>query len=288
MPELPEVETIRRQLYSELKKKKITGIEIRLPRLVRGSVLSFKKGVLGSTVTDVRRRAKILILHLSNGFSIIIHLKLTGQLIYKKKNKVKIGGHPIKDGDKDLPNKYTQAIFIFKDGSKLFFNDLRKFGYFRLAKTTDLETMFQKEKFGPEPLDKRFTLEVFQALLNKKKITKIKPLLMDQTFMAGLGNIYATEACFEAGIKPTRPAGLLKPAKVIVLFKAVKRILLEAIKKQGSSSNTYVDAYGQPGGYVPLLKVYGRKGRPCRRCRTKIKSINLAGRGTAYCPKCQK
>lgn len=287
MPELPEVETIRRQLATVLEGKKIRAVEVRLPKLIKGSAVLFKKHVVGAAITEVRRRAKLLIFGLSNGCSIIVHLKLTGQLIYQKKKVVAVGGHPIKDGHKNLPHRYTHLIVTFTDGGQLFFNDLRQFGYWKLVKTAELEKLFQEGTFGPEPLDEAFTLDVFRALLARRRTTNIKPLLMDQSFIAGVGNIYATEACFYAGVKPTRPASQLKPAEIAKLFTALKTILRQAIAKQGASADTYVDAYGQPGEYVPFLKVYGRGGQPCGRCGTTIQSISLGGRGTTFCPHCQ-
>jgi len=288
MPELPEVETIRRQLATVLKRKTIKKVEIRLAKMIKGPSVLFKKNIKKARVTAVRRRAKIIILELSNGFTIFIHLKMTGQLVYKKKKIIRSGGHPINGGVEDLPNKFSHIFFTFTDGSRLFFNDIRQFGYLRLIRTEKVNDFFQELKLGPEPLDNKFSLTVFKDLLSKRKKTKIKQLLLDQTFIAGLGNIYATEVCFMTGLKPTRPAGRLKQAEINKLFKAIKKILLTAIKKQGTSSNTYMDAYGQPGRYVPLLKVYGRQGEKCYRCcKAVIKSVLLGGRGTAFCPKCQ-
>ena len=274
MPELPEVETIRRQLFKVLKNKKIIDVEIKVPKMVRAPLLTFKKNVVGSKIFDIGRKAKLLIIGLSNGFSLLIHLKLTGQLIVKN--------------EKDKPEKYTHFIFYFSDGTKLFFNDLRKFGFINIIKTVNLEKQLEKEKFGPEPLEKGFTLKLFKNLLEQKKISKIKPLLMDQTFIAGIGNIYAAEACFYAGIKPTRPAGSLKLEQIKKLHEGIKKILKEAIRKKGSSVNAYVDTHGRKGKYVPFLKVYDRKGEKCVRCGAKIKMIKLAGRGAYFCPKCQK
>lgn len=274
MPELPEVETIRRQLEKEIKGKKIIDVEIKVPKLVKAPLLTFKKAAAGSNIINFRRRAKLIIFDLSNSYSFLIHLKLTGQLITKNKE--------------DKPEKYTHVIFYFSDDTKLFFNDLRKFGYIKLIETKKLDKELEKEKFGPEPLSKEFTLELFKELLNKKKVSKIKPLLMDQTFIAGVGNLYAAEVCFYAGVRPTRPAGLIKQEETKKLYDGIKKILKEAIKRQGSSVDTYVDIHGKKGGYIPFLKVYGRKGEKCFRCGTKIQMVNLAGRGTYFCPKCQK
>ncbi|XOU94647.1 MAG: DNA-formamidopyrimidine glycosylase [Candidatus Kerfeldbacteria bacterium] len=288
MPELPEVETVRSQLATVLKNKKINGLEIRKPKLIKSPIFSFKKNVVGAKVTGVKRRAKLIIINLSNSYSVFIHLKMTGQLVYRNKKILKVGGHPIKDGVKDLPNKYSHIIFSMTDGGELFFNDLRQFGYLKLVKTLDIDNIFVKSKIGPEPLDKEFSLDVFQKLLKKKPKSKIKPLLMDQTFVAGIGNIYAAEVCFSSKVDPRRLVNTLKEREIFDIYKHIVRILKLAVKKQGTSSKNYVDAYGNPGSYVPMLKVYGRKDKNCFQCKTKILSMKLAGRGTNYCPKCQK
>ncbi len=288
MPELPEVETVRSQLATVITKKKIKDINIRMSKLIKSPLAQFKRVVIGSEIRTVKRRAKILIIELKNAHSILVHLKMTGQLIFKSKNKITGGGHPIKDGTKDLPNKYSHIFFVFTDGTKLFFNDLRQFGYMKLVKTNELPAVFEKLKFGPEPMNKEFTYQVFEKLLNNKKNSKIKPLLMDQTFISGIGNIYAIESCFAAGIKPTRRVGTLTKIEKKKLYQNLMRILKLAVKKQGTSAKNYVDAYGQPGKYVPFLKIYGRKGEPCLKCKTIIKSIHLGGRGTTFCPQCQK
>lgn len=288
MPELPEVETVRSQLATELKNKKIKGLEIRKPKLIKSPVFGFKKNVIGAKIIGVARRAKLLIINLSNGYSILIHLKMTGQLVYRNKKILKVGGHPIKDGTKDLPNKYSHVIFLMSDGGKLFFNDLRQFGYLKLVKTNKLIDIFKKLKLGPEPLDKSFSYKFFNELLAQRNKSKIKPLLMDQTFLAGIGNIYANEACFAAGIDPRRSVDSLTTKEKKDLYKSIIRILKLAVKKQGTSSKNYVDAYGNPGSYVPMLKVYGRQGKKCLKCKKEIQSMKLAGRGTNYCSKCQK
>jgi len=277
MPELPEVETIKSQLAQRIKSKTIKKVEIKLAKMVRGAnVKDFEKKVVGTKIKDIKRRAKLLLIELSNGYSLVIHLKLTGQLIYNPISNIQY-----------LTSKYTHIIYYFTDGSKLLHNDMRQFGYVKLVKTKDLPKLFKEEKFGPEPLDKDFTLEKFKSLLKEKGRAKIKPLLMNQTFVAGIGNVYAQEACFNAKIKPTRTAGSLTNKEVKDLYERLKKILREAIKHKGSSVDTYVDAEGKQGGYVSFLKVYRREGKKCLRCGAKIKSIRLAGRGTCFCPKCQ-
>lgn len=287
MPELPEVETIRRQLNAALKRRTIAQVDIRLAKTIKTPVRSFTRNVRGATITEVRRRAKLLVFVLQNGWSILVHLKMTGQLIYRKGSKMAVGGHPIRGGTTDLPNRYTHIILSFTDGGRLFFNDLRRFGYWKLVRTDGLLSLFRTMPYGPEPLADDFTLPLFRDLLARKKKARIKPLLMDQAFVAGVGNIYAAEMCFAAGIRPTRTVGSLTPKETSRLFRALKKILSTAVAKQGTSADRYVDAYGQPGAYVPLLKVYGRQGQPCLRCGTVIKAISLAGRGTTFCPHCQ-
>lgn len=288
MPELPEVETVRRQLDSTIANKKIIDVNIRVSKLIKTPLAQFKRVVINSEIKAVKRRAKILILELTNGYSILVHLKMTGQLIYKKNDKLKGGGHPINGGTKDLPNKYSHIFFIFSDGTMLFFNDLRRFGYMKLVKNSELQNLFKESKLGPEPLSDNFSYMIFENLLKNKKNSKIKPLLMDQTFISGIGNIYAIESCFAAGIKPIRRVATLTKNEKKKLYKNLIRILKSAIKKQGTSAKNYVDAYGEPGRYVPLLKVYGRKGESCLKCKATIKAIHLGGRGTTYCPNCQK
>lgn len=276
MPELPEVETIKNQLLEKIRNKKIKSVEIKLLRLIKNiSVKEFKKKVEGASIKNIRRRAKLLIIGLSNGYNLVIHLKLTGQIIYGQNKRIKT-------------EKWSHIIYHFTDSTILLHNDMRQFGYVKLIKTADLENLFEKEKFGPEPLEKEFTLEKFKELLAKKPRQKIKPLLMDQTFLAGVGNVYAQEACWSAKILPTRLVKNLTNKEINNLYYCLTKILKEAIKNRGSSVDTYVDVYGKQGSYVPKLKVYGREGGKCYRCKTKIKKIVLAGRGTCYCPNCQK
>jgi len=243
MPELPEVETIRRQLSQKIVGKKLND-----------------KKIVG-----LRRRAKILIIDFNDGSSLVIHLKLTGQLIFNGK-----------------PSQYTRKVFNFDDGSQLVFNDARKFGWWKEVK----ETKTLEKEFGPEALV--VDLKTFKALLTKKPNSKIKPLLMDQKFIAGIGNIYSDEILFAAKIHPLRLVKTLTEKEIGQIFQNIKKILKKAIKHQGSSVEYYLDACGQKGDYVKYHKVYRRAGEKCSRCGTIIKRIKLAGRSAHFCPDCQR
>ncbi len=270
MPELPEVETIRRDLAKTIIGKKIAQVEVLSPKQV--SPKNFAGGLKDLKIKRLDRRAKLLIFELSDEKFLVIHLKLTGQLIYRAK-----------DGPLE---KYTRLVFTFNDGSRLFFNDLRKFGYLKLVGKREIEKI--KSEYGVEPLTKEFNLVKFKGLLARRPRIKIKQLLMEQGLVAGLGNIYADEVCFEAGVRPQRPAGKLSETEAKKLWQAISRILEKAIAKRGTSADSYVDASGRPGEYETYLMVYGRTGEPCQKCKTKIVRITLGGRGAHYCPKCQK
>lgn len=287
MPELPEVETIRTDLNKYIKDKTITSLEVRMAKFINLPIPAFQKALVGQKIKQIERRAKILIFELSNEQFLLNHLKLTGQLIYRHRNGQTIkGGHNIKTKDEVLPNKYTYLIFTFSDKSQLFYNDLRQFGWFKLFKKDKLEK--EISQLGVEPLEESFTFEKFEQILEKNLKSKIKPLLMKQEKIAGLGNIYADEVCFYARVLPQRIIKILKEKEKHQLFLGIKTILEKAIEKRGSSIDMYTDAKGQKGGYVPFLKVYDREGEKCKVCNSKIQKIKLAGRGTHFCPKCQK
>lgn len=275
MPELPEVEIISRQLKKDIVGKKIIETEVNFKKPIgKISIAEFKRLTEGATIKDVSRRAKLVLIYLSNNQTLAVHLKMTGRLLVAKKDDSKI--------------KRAHIIFNFAGGDKLFFEDWRKFGFIKIIPEKSLEEYFAREKYGPEPLDKKFTVKILKELLAKKAKKKIKPLLMDQTFIAGVGNIYAAEVCFCAGISPLRLAGKIKDEEIKKLHGCIVKILKSAISKRGSSVDTYVDTAEKKGGYVPFLKVYGRAGKKCLRCKETIKEIRLGGRSAAYCPECQK
>jgi len=295
MPELPEVETLRRELVSAVKDKTIKLVTIKVPKMVKPlSVAKFQQKIKNKKILGIDRRAKVLVLELSGDLFLLIHLKLTGQLIYQKSEirdqksdaKLIFGGHPQSGGLDNLPNKFTHIIFEFTDGSKLYFNDLRKFGWMRLVDQRSRDQLVKE--FGVEPLEKEFTLKKFQDILNRYPNRKIKQILLDQSLIAGLGNIYVDESCFCAGILPMRVVKKIKPVEAKKLYQCIGKILKLAISKKGTSANTYIQLDGEPGGMRPYLKVYRRKGEQCKRCKGVIEKIQLNGRGTHFCKECQK
>ena len=275
MPELPEVETIKLQLDRLLKNKIIASVELRLPKQVKSDKKKFLKLVIGAKIKKVFRRAKILIMDLDNGYHLVFHLKLTGQLIYQK----------ISRQSGNYPNKYSHIVFNFKTGDRLFFNDLRQFGWVKLVSANELKNILQE--FGPEPLAKNFSFEKFYNIFAPKK-TAIKPLLMEQIFLAGVGNIYASEACFCAGILPTRRADKISTLEYRKLYQCLRKILKFAIQKKGVSAENYLDAFGKKGEMIKYLKVYSRGGKKCKKCGSNIKSVKQGSRTSFYCPKCQR
>ncbi len=278
MPELPEVETIRSQLQKLIAGKKIKEVKASLPKMVKLPLTDFRKAVIGAKIEKVNRRAKILIFELSNGQSLLIHLKLSGRLIFRKKNE--------KLQEEDL--KWNHLIYYFNDGSRLFHNDLRQFGYVKLVKTDTLTEFFKKEKLGPEPLEKTFKLDKFSVILKKKPKARIKQFLLNQQNLAGIGNIYSDEILFFSRVHPLRKVGDLKAAEIKRIFTGIKKILPEAVKLHGTSVDLYLDAQGKEGKYVPRLKVYGREGEKCKKCGTIIQRLKIGGRSAHFCPKCQK
>ncbi|MBI5621941.1 bifunctional DNA-formamidopyrimidine glycosylase/DNA-(apurinic or apyrimidinic site) lyase [Candidatus Falkowbacteria bacterium] len=288
MPELPEVETIVRELNKKVTRKKIIALAVTAPKMVNLPVRGLRQRLVGSTIKKVSRRAKMIIMELANRRYILIHLKMTGQLIYRGgKGRIgAVGGHPIVNGLKNLPNSFTRIIIIFADGSVLFFNDLRKFGWARLVDQKHLDGVLAE--YGIEPFTAAWTLKNFQAALGRYPRRKIKQLLLDQGVIAGVGNIYADEACFSARIRPMRQTGSLRAAEVTALYRAIPKILHRSISHGGTSADQYVRTDGSQGGFMPYLQVYGRGGQPCKKCKTKITKIQLNGRGTHYCTHCQR
>jgi len=291
MPELPEVETIRRDL-GVLIGQKIKALKIFSPKTASHPAAFFKKALIGRRLVSIGRRGKLLILSFENGFFLLIHLKMTGQLIYQSPKIKIVGGHSLssesyeKSVGEKLPNKHTRAEFSFPDGGRLFFNDLRKFGYLKLTDQAGLEKILASN-YGPEPLTKEFTASRLQEIFKSRR-TNIKAVLLIQKLIAGLGNIYVDEALFAAKISPLRAANKLKSGEVVILTKEINKLIKKAISYRGTTFNNYVDSRGRKGNFSHFLKVYGRRQENCLVCGHEIRRIKLAGRGTHYCPNCQK
>ena len=286
MPELPEVETVRRDLHRLLRGQWVKNVSVNKEKMVRGSTSLFKRNLRGLLVQGVKRRGKLLIFSMTDGKSLLVHMKMTGQMIYQSKQTLVGGGHGQPRVKRDeLPNKYTHVVIVFGDGARLFFNDMRQFGYMRLVNAKQLEQVVKR--FGVEPLSKAFTPDKLRRLVRGRK-TSLKNVLLDQRGVAGLGNIYVDELCFLAGVRPMRRADKVTDREIVKLHKAAINVLKRAIAARGTTFNSYRDGLGGEGKFVRMLKVYGRSGKLCVRCKTILKRVKIGGRGTVYCPVCQK
>lgn len=287
MPELPEVETVRRGLEQYAKGAVITAVDIDWARSFPASPEDTKALVIGSALTEFNRRGKVLIIDLGNDHSLMIHLKMTGQLILQNLNGKRIGGgHPTKSMQGELPDTSTRVVFNLNDGRKLFFNDQRKFGWIRLVQNEHIYDDSLLQKMGPEPFGDEFTFDEFVAKL-KRRSAPIKPVLLDQTVVAGLGNIYVDEALFLTKIHPRTPANQIDKARLEELFAAIPRVMQDSLDRGGTSFTHFVDANGFYGDYLKHAWVFKREGQPCRRCEAPIEKFQLGGRGTHVCPECQ-
>jgi len=290
MPELPEVETIVRDLKELIVSKDIKEI-IALDHQFTGFNEARRQSlIIGQKISDVSRRGKHIAIKLANSYYLVIHLKMTGQLIWAKGTKWLAGGHPTDDlatiTQPTWPNNTTRLIINFFDSSTLFFNDVRRFGWIKLMSKT--EWLDYQDKLGVEPLSKNFTEEFLQLLLAQKPRSRLKPLLLNQKYIAGLGNIYTDESLFRAGIRPDRLACQISLAEINKLASAIRTVLAEAIKYHGTTFSDYRDGRGQKGNFVHYLQVYGRAGQQCYHCRQIIQKTILASRGTHFCPQCQQ
>jgi formamidopyrimidine-DNA glycosylase len=288
MPELPEVETIRAGLAKLLPGKVIKDVWYDWDKSFPNAPSDVARFLVGARVEKVRRRAKVLIVELSGGWALIIHLKMTGQLVFVGKNQRFGAGHPSKDMVAELPAKSTRVVLDFTDGSKLFFNDQRKFGWMRLLPAVEIPEIDFFKKVGPEPLDDDFTVGIFVERLMRRPNSNIKAVLLDQTVVAGIGNIYADEALWAAKIHPATLTGKVPKDKLVLLYNSIREILALSIAKGGSTDKNYVDARGKKGSYLSFANVFRKEGQPCPRCGTPIEKIRVAGRGTHICPKEQK
>ena len=299
MPELPEVETIRRSLDNELAGLVVEDLWWDEAKMLQPSPEAVREAVVGASFAAVRRRAKLLIFELSGArhseprvfgaknllcqdeilrcyhpqddycVYLLIHLRLSGRLLFRSQ------ANPADD--------YVHVKFILSEGKELRFSNARKFGYVKLVTANEVEKVIAS--YGPEPLDD-LTLEKFREVVSKRKIA-IKKLLLDQKAVSGIGNIYANDALWLAGVNPQQTANSLSASQLDSLFKAIEDVLREGLKTGGASDQWYRNAYGEKGSYQEHFKVYGRAGQPCLRCGTPIERIEVGGRGTFFCPKCQ-
>jgi formamidopyrimidine-DNA glycosylase len=274
MPELPEVETVRRQLAKELVGRKIKSVEVNYGGRLNVPVEFFVSTVGGRAVKAVERRAKLLIIRLTGGWTLLSHLKMTGRYRLLARG--------------EAAEKHDHLVFRLAGPHDLAFNDFRKFGFVRLYPDADADAAVAKEGYGPEPLERAFTPGVFAACLRRRPKGKVKQVLMDQQCVAGIGNIYADESLWGARLAPTRSVASLKDADLARLHDSVVTALKASVKRRGTSAESFFDLYGRKGTNVKYLEAYGRAGEPCARCGTPLKKVRLAGRGTVFCPKCQK
>lgn len=288
MPELPEVETVRTGLSQLLPGKRITGVDFNWQKSFPNADTDVQAFLLGAAVTAIRRRAKVLIIDLDSDYSLVIHLKMTGQLVFRGDNERFGAGHPNHSLVGELPDASTRVTLRFDDQSKLFFNDQRKFGWMRLIPTTEIDNLDFFRKVGPEPLSNDFSAQDFVTRIRRRSNSGIKAVLLDQTVVAGIGNIYADESLWAAKLHPETKVVAISDDQLKRLYTAMREVLQLSISKGGSTDRNYVDARGRRGSYLSFAQVFRREGQPCPRCGTTIIKIRAAGRGTHICPVCQQ
>ena len=281
MPELPEVETIVRQLNKAVKGQKIENIEVKVEKLFKGN----PKDIIGEKIIEIDRRSKILIFKLTHNF-LLIHLKMTGQLIYipKGSKHIIVGGHPEKAYEQPLPHKHTHIIFHLSGGT-LYFNDMRKFGWAKVLKKED-DLKKEVKDLGPEYNWPEFTQEYLTKALSRRQIP-IKTALLNQSIISGLGNIYSDEVLFCASIRPTHKANSLNSKQIKSIYNCIPLIFEEAIRYGGTSKKDYLHITGEKGTYYEYTKIYDKAGRPCKKCKTIVQKVKINGRTSSFCPNCQ-
>lgn len=288
MPELPEVETVRIGLQQFLPGKHVANVSFDWPKSFPNAEADIRAFLIGAVIIAVRRRAKVLLIDLNTKYTLVTHLKMTGQMVYRDDRQRFGAGHPNGSLVGDLPDKSTRVTLTFTDQSRLFFNDQRKFGWMRLMPTAEVEQLDFFQKVGPEPLAADFGAQDFIKCLQRRPKSNIKAVLLDQTIVAGIGNIYADESLWGAKIHPETRVADIPSAKLTKLFEALRAVLLLGIEKGGSTDRNYVNAEGKRGSYLAFANVFRREGKSCPRCGTAIVKNRVAGRGTHICPSCQR
>ena len=287
MPELPEVETVRRGLHELIIGRAVKAVEHDTPKSFPNASADVKQFLVGASVIDVRRRAKVLLIDLSTEYTLVIHLKMTGQLVFRASGVAFGAGHPNDSLIGQLPDRSTRVTFAFTDGSHLYFNDQRKFGWVRLLPTIEVPNIDFMKKVGPEPLEHDFTAEQFAQRFIRRAKSPIKAVLLDQTVVAGVGNIYADESLWGAKLHPLKKTGDVSKNEMHKLYSELRDVMNLAIEKGGSTDKNYVNAEGKKGSYMDFARVFRREGQECPRCGTTIIKFRAAGRGTHICPHCQ-
>lgn len=280
MPELPEVETIRIGLQEKIKDKQIRDVIVNISKIIKKpSLEEFITKIKGKKIKKIGRRGKYIIIYLDSEDKLVVHLGMTGLLIYPYDYKIT---------EKEINSKHNHLIFTFTDNTQLVFNDVRRFG--KIFLVSNIDEVESIAKLGVEPLEDYFTEEIFIQVLNKKKKCKIKSFLMKQEFITGLGNIYANEVLYRSNIHPLRLISSLNKQEVRNLYQQIKMVLVEAVKLRGSTvaDEAYLDTDGEKGKFAEKLQVYARKGKPCIRCGNIIEVLKIEGRSTFICPQCQK
>ncbi len=304
MPELPEVETVRRGLERLIVGLQIKSVKHDNERSFPNDPTLVSEFVIGSEIKIVKRRAKVLLIELSTNYTLMTHLKMTGQLVFVAKvaksqisnikpqistDEVRFGaGHPNDSLINKLPDKSTRVTITFSNDSHLYFNDQRKFGWMKLLPTELISAEPFMQKVGPEPLEPEFTDKIFISRVRRRANTSIKAAIIDQTVLAGIGNIYADESLWGAKIHPATLVKNVSDTKLKKLHQEIISVLNLSIEKGGSTDRNYVNAEGKKGSYIEFVKVFRRENLPCPRCNTAIIKTRVAGRGTHTCPKCQK
>jgi len=288
MPELPEIEIVKLGLQKYLVGHRIENIEVKIPKMFVGR----KEDILGVKITNIKRIGKGLIIEFDNDYLLVIHFKMTGQLVFRDKNTENLVLSKKVGGDV-LPTKYSHIIFTLDKGAMLYYNDLRRFGWVKILKKDELMKMPFFKEMGPEPkvgddlAGKKLTFDYFKSVLLKSNLA-VKVILMDQKKIGGIGNIYANDALFKAGIDPRRKGKTLSEKELDYLYKAIFAVINKSLSFGGSSDENFVNALGQDGNYQDHTLIYGKKGQKCPKCGSIIQKIQLGGRGTFFCPKCQK
>lgn len=289
MPELPEVETVRRGLHELIRGRTVKSVTVHdSPKSFPNDPALVEEFLYGASVLAVRRRAKVLLIELSNEYTLVTHLKMTGQLVFRASGIAFGAGHPNDSLIGELPDRSTRVSIQFTDGATLYFNDQRKFGWIKLYPTLEVPNIDFMQKVGPEPLEDSFTAEEFIPRIRKRNGTTIKAAILDQTVLAGVGNIYADESLWATQLHPAMRVRDVADEQLAELLVHVKAVMNLSIEKGGSTDKNYVDAEGKKGSYLQFANVFRREGQACpRHPDVLIEKIRVAGRGTHICPVCQ-